>query len=186
VHWNWIRSLKFDDTNMQTVLAEYVLALEQELERVQRFNLRIEEESRHPDIAPAVARLRTLRGVDTITAMTLISELVDMNRFSNPRELMAFAGLVPSEHSSGGRQCRGHITKTGNAHVRRVLVESAWHYRHSPTGAGPTIRNRQGEKFPCRRRGGGQGTGRVRLGDREKPLIARRTPDFDLLQRAVG
>jgi len=143
VHWNWIRSLKFADANTQTVLAEYVLALEQELERVQRLNLRIEEESRHPDVAPAVARLRTLRGVDTITAMTLISELVDMNRFSNPRELMAFAGLVPSEYSSGGRQCRGRITKTGNAHVRRVLVESAWHYRHSPTGAGPTIRKRR-------------------------------------------
>ena len=176
-------------------------ALEQELERIQRLNVKIEEESRRPEIAPAVARLRTLRGVDTVTAMTLVSELVDFSRFARPSELMAFAGLVPSEYSSGGRECRGRITKTGNAHVRRVLVEAAWHYRHTPTGTGISLRKRREGQPPdvleiarraelrlCRKyrkmtgkgknsrldsRVRGQGTGRLRVGDWKIPLIAR-------------
>lgn len=142
-HWNWIRSQKFTDGNAQAVHTEYLAALEQELERIQRLNAMIEEESRRPEIAPAVARLRTLRGVDTVTAMTLVSELVDFSRFTTAHELMSFAGLVPSEYSSGGKERRGRITKTGNAHVRRVLVEAAWHYRHPPTGTGISLRKRR-------------------------------------------
>ncbi len=147
-HWNWIRSQKFSDDNAQTVLSEYLLALEQELERIGRLNDRIEQESRRPDIAPTVARLRTLRGVDTVTAMTLVSELTDFSRFATAHQLMAFAGLVPSEYSSGGREFRGRITKTGNAHVRRVLVEAAWHYRHPPTGTGIALRKRREGQLP--------------------------------------
>lgn len=143
VHWNWIRSQKFSDDNAQAVLTEYLVALEQELERIQRLNVKIEEESHRPEIAPAVARLRTLRGVDTVTAMTLVSELVDFSRFTTAHELMSFAGLVPSEYSSGGKERRGRITKTGNAHIRRVLVEAAWHYRHMPTGTGISLRKRR-------------------------------------------
>jgi transposase len=143
VHWNWIRSQTFPDDNAQAVLTEYLVALEQELERIQRLNTKIEEESRRPEIASAVARLRTLRGVDTVTAMTLVSELVDFSRFTTAHELMSFAGLVPSEYSSGGKEFRGRITKTGNAHVRRVLVEAAWHYRHPPTGTGIALRKRR-------------------------------------------
>ncbi len=142
-HWNWVRSQKFADDNAQAVLTEYLVALEQELERIQRLNTKIEEESRRPEIASAVGRLRTLRGVDTVTAMTLVSELVDFSRFTTAHELMSFAGLVPSEYSSGGKEFRGRITKTGNAHVRRVLVEAAWHYRHPPTGAGIALRKRR-------------------------------------------
>ena len=142
-HWNWIRSQKFTDDNAQVVLTEYLVALEQELERIQRLNKKIEEESRRPEIASAVAKLRTLRGVDTVTAMTLVSELVDFSRFAKAHELMAFAGLVPSEYSSGGKEHRGRITKTGNSHVRRVLVEAAWHYRHSPRTTGAAIRKRR-------------------------------------------
>jgi transposase len=143
VHWNWIRPQTFPDDNAQAVLTEYLVALEQELERIQRLNTKIEEESRRPEIASAVARLRTLRGVDTVTAMTLVSELVDFSRFTTAHELMSFAGLVPSEYSSGGKEFRGRITKTGNAHVRRVLVEAAWHYRHPPTGTGIALRKRR-------------------------------------------
>ncbi len=142
-HWNWIRSQKFTDDNAQVVFIEYLAALEQELERIQRLNAKIEEESRHPEIAGAVSRLRTLRGVDTVTAMTLVSELVDFSRFNTAHELMSFAGLVTSEYSSGGKERRGRITKTGNAHVRRVLVEAAWHYRHAPTGTGIPLRKRR-------------------------------------------
>ena len=80
-------------------------------------------------LRPVVEALIALRGVDLITAMTVLAELGDLTRFDSPRELMSFLGLVPSEHSSGGRRCQGGITKTGNGHVRRVLVESAWSYR---------------------------------------------------------
>jgi len=131
-HWSWIRSQAFEDRNSTMVLGEYIVAIEQELERIKRLEERIEEESRSPELASTVARLRTLRGVDTITAMTIVSEAIDINRFASPRELMAFIGVVPRERSSGGKELRGSITKTGNAHLRRVLIESAWHYQRMP------------------------------------------------------
>jgi transposase len=142
-HWAWLRSQKFADNNLNTVFTESLLALDQDLERAKRLDRQIEEQSRAPEIAQKVARLKTLRGIDTLTAMTLLSELVDVNRFASARELMAFVGLVPSEHSSGPKRRRGSITKTGNAHVRRVLVESAWHYRHAPRGTSGKIRQRR-------------------------------------------
>jgi len=80
-------------------------------------------------LRPVVEGLIALRGIDIITAMTIMAELGDISRFDNPRQLMAFLGLVPSEHSSGGKRRLGSITKTGNGHVRRVLVESSWSYR---------------------------------------------------------
>lgn len=130
----WLRAQKFEYGNLDTVFTEYVLPIEQEEERIRRLDQRIEEESLHPDIAPVVGRLKTLRGIQTPTAMTLISEMIDLRRFAHPHALMAFVGLVPSERSSGGRERRGGITKTGNAHVRRVLLEAAWHYRHPYQG----------------------------------------------------
>ena len=80
-------------------------------------------------MAPVARSLAALRGVDTLTAMTVLSELGDVGRFDSPRQLMAFLGLVPSESSSGSRRRQGGITRTGNGHVRRALVESAWSYR---------------------------------------------------------
>lgn len=142
-HWRWIRAQTFKDNNSETVLCEYIAAIDQELERIGRLDAQIEAEAKNAKIAPAVARLKALRGVGTLTAMTILSELVDLNRFASPRELMAFVGLIPSEHSSGGKQCRGSITRSGNAHVRRVLVEAAWHYRHSPRCTGAAIRKRR-------------------------------------------
>jgi transposase len=79
-----------------------------------------------------VVRLRCFRGIDDLTALTIAAELGDPRRFATAPSLMAYVGLVPSEHSSGGKRAQGAITKTGNAHLRRVLVESAWHYRHHP------------------------------------------------------
>jgi transposase len=77
------------------------------------------------------------RGIDDLTALTIAAELGDARRFPSAPRVMAFTGLVPSEHSSGTKQARGAITKTGNAHLRRVLVESAWHYRHHPISSLP-------------------------------------------------
>jgi transposase len=95
-----------------------------------------------------VAWLRCFHGIDTTRAMTLVSEFHDFRRFRKPRPLMAYLGLVSSERSSGDRAQRGGITKTGNGHARRVLVESAWHYRH-PARVGATLRKRR-EGQPAR------------------------------------
>ena len=80
-------------------------------------------------LRPVAEALMALRGVSLITAMTTLAELGDITRFDSPRELMSYLGLVPSEHSSGGARRQGGITRTGNGHVRRVLVEAAWNYR---------------------------------------------------------
>jgi transposase len=93
-------------------------------------------------LRPRVARLRCFRGMDDLTALTIAAELGDPRRFASARRTMAFVGLVPSEHSSGTKHARGAITKTGNAHLRRVLVEAAWHYRHRPF-VGAALRRRQ-------------------------------------------
>lgn len=76
--------------------------------------------------------LSSFRGISTRTALGLLAEIGDFRRFASPRELMGFLGLTPSEYSSGQSRHRGHITKTGNEHARRLLVEAAWHYRHRP------------------------------------------------------
>ena len=89
-----------------------------------------------------VRRLRCFRGMDDITALTIAAELGDTRRFPSARGLMAYVGVIPSEHSSGTKRARGTITKTGNAHVRRVLVEAAWHSRHHPF-IGKQLRRRQ-------------------------------------------
>lgn len=93
-------------------------------------------------IATRARRLRCFRGIDDLTALTIAAELSDPRRFPTARSVMAYVGLVPSEHSSGARRTRGGITKTGNAHLRRVVVEAAWHYRHHPI-VGHALRRRQ-------------------------------------------
>jgi transposase len=147
-HWQWMKAQRFEDPNADAVYREYHLALEQELERVKRLTALVEEQAANPLVAKLVGKLRALRGVDTVTAMTLASELIDMRRFTAPTQLMKFIGLVPSEYSSGSSQRRGSITRAGNAHVRRVLVEAGWHYRHSPRGSGATIKKRREGQAP--------------------------------------
>jgi transposase len=93
-------------------------------------------------LRPRVQRLRCFRGIDDLTALTIAAELGDPRRFATAPRLMAFVGLIPSEHSSGTKTARGAITKTGNAHLRRVLVEAAWHYRHHPF-IGRALKQRQ-------------------------------------------
>lgn len=126
----------FDDYRAQLVLlAERVTRLERAIEAAL------------PTLAPAqqqlVGALAALRGVRTVTAATLVSELGTLRRFATPCQLMGYAGLVPREHSSGSGVHRGAITKTGNAHLRRVLVEAAWAYRHRPKLTSTVLRARQ-------------------------------------------
>src|SRR5439155_25724908 len=92
-----------------------------------------------------VSRLRCLRGVDTLTALALVAEIGDFNRFDTAEELMAFVGLVPSEHSSGEKRRQGSITKVGNSHVRRLLVETVWHARRRPKVGYELARRQRGQ-----------------------------------------
>jgi transposase len=132
-HSKWMKGIQFENASLKAVFEEYILALDQVEERVKRYTEAIEALAQTPEYQKPVSALMTLRGVKTITAMTIVSEIGDMRRFGKAKEFMAALGLVPSEYSSGNSVCRGSITKTGNAHVRRILVESAWHYRHRPT-----------------------------------------------------
>jgi len=132
-HRLWIRSLRLECPEDQLVLDDYLLAIEQVEARLKTLDDEIERVSLEERFAPVVKALRCFRGIDTLTAMSLVAELHDFMRFDSARGLMAFLGLVPSEHSSGGKEQRGEITKAGNSHVRRLLIEAAWHYRHRPS-----------------------------------------------------
>lgn len=95
-----------------------------------------------PEVQEVVKGLQALRGIAEISAVTIVAELGQISRFDTARQLMGYSGAVPSEDSSGERKKRGGITKTGNAHLRRIVVEAAWSYRHRPT-IGPGLRKRQ-------------------------------------------
>jgi transposase len=144
-HRRWLRGLTFERHAERVVFADYLLAVEQLEARLQSFDEELTRVSQEEAYREPVGRLRCFRGIDTVTAMVILSELHDIRRFASPRQLMAFAGLVPSEYSSGGNQRRGSITKTGNAHLRRVLVESSWHYRHRPSVGTKLRKRREGQ-----------------------------------------
>ena len=129
-HARWLAGQAFDSPAQQVVFQEYVDAAAQASARVASLEAQMREALPGWSQAPTVAALRALRGVDTVTAMTVLAELGDLTRFDSPRQLMGFLGLVPSERSSGSSRRQGAITRTGNGHVRRVLVEAAWSYRH--------------------------------------------------------
>jgi len=128
-HFRWLEAVSFESPIQQIVFQEYVDMVKELQERVTS----IEEEMRKAvdgwSLGRVVEALMALRGVNLVTAMMVVAEIGDMSRFESPRQLMAHLGLVPSEHSSGGSQKRGGITKTGNGHARRVLTESSWSYR---------------------------------------------------------
>jgi transposase len=125
----WLEGLRFESAAQQVVFQEYIDIVKDAQQRVAT----MEEEMRKAltgwTLKPVVEGLMALRGVNLVAAMTIIAELGDITRFESARQLMAHLGLVPSEQSSGQRQRRGAITKTGNRHVRRVLVEASWCYR---------------------------------------------------------
>jgi len=128
-HFNWLEALKFAHDWQQVVLQEYVNAVKAASLRVADMMGQMERVLPHWRLAPVVNSLTALRGIDKLSAMTLLAELGDISRFQSPRQLMAYLGLVPGEHSSGARRRQGAITLTGNRHARRTLIESAWSYR---------------------------------------------------------
>lgn len=131
-HLRWLQEQKFDHPAHQIALQEMVEAARISKERVARLEAVIEEFVPQWSLAPVVKALQALRGVDLIVAVTFAAEIGDLSRFENPRQLMAYLGLVPSERSTGDSVRRGSITKAGNGRVRHMLIESAWTYRHPP------------------------------------------------------
>lgn len=144
-HREWLWSIRLEHEADQWVLEDLFLALEQHQQRLARLEAQITGLAEQTPYQDPVGWLRCFRGIDTVTAMTLVSELHDIWRFQTPRELMAYLGLVPAEHSSGASERRGGITKSGNSHVRRVLVEAAWHYRHRPAISKLLLRRQAGQ-----------------------------------------
>lgn len=142
MHQRWLRSLRFEQPSDQLILEDYLLAIEQLDQRLAALESEIEQMSRREPYACWVGVLGCFRGISTITAMTMLTELHGLQRFVKPRQLMAYLGVVPTEHSSGEKVARGGITKAGNAHVRRVLIEAAHHYRHAAR-VGPALRQRR-------------------------------------------
>jgi len=141
----WLEQLRFDDAVSQATFDSYLLAVQQMEERQRQLDLRLAEFGGHEPYREPVAWLRCFRGIDTVTAVCIVAELHDFQRFRSPRQLMAYLGLVPSENSSGERERRGSITKSGNRHVRRLLVEAAWHQRHRPALSAPLRARREGQ-----------------------------------------
>jgi transposase len=127
----WLTTVRFEHPAQQIVLQDYIHAVQEAESRRDRLTQQIEGLLPNWLMAPVVAALQAMRGVALVVAVTVVAEVGDFRRFANPRQLMAYLGLVPSEHSSGSSVRRGGITKAGNALARRVLIEGAWTYRMS-------------------------------------------------------
>jgi transposase len=144
-HMAWLRQLRFDEPAAQATFDSYLLTIDQLEERMNQLELRMHEFAGQEPYGEPVGWLRCFRGIDTITALSLVAELHGFQRFRSPRQLMAYLGLVPSEHSSGESERRGSITRAGNGHVRRLLVEASWHQRHRPLVSAPLRKRREGQ-----------------------------------------
>jgi len=131
-HLRWLATLKMEHAAQQIGFQEYLHSITEATHRIERLEQAMRETLPDWSLKPLVQALMALRGVQLIAAMTLVAELQDFMRFASPRKLMAFVGLVPGEHSSGPKRRQGSITKAGNSAARRMLVEIAWHYQHSP------------------------------------------------------
>jgi transposase len=141
----WLAQQRFEHTAEQLTFDSYLHAVDLVDARIDQLERAIRETAEQGPWRQLVGRLRCLRGVDTHTALALVAEIGDFDRFRSAEELMAFVGLVPSERSSGEQRRQGSITKVGNAHVRRLLVESAWHARRRPTVGYQLARRQRGQ-----------------------------------------
>lgn len=129
-HLRWLSAVVCPTPAQQIVFQEYVRAVNEQTERLQRLEQELHEQVKSWRLNPVVEALQALRGVQFTVAVTTVAELGDLTRFENPRQLMGYLGLTPSESSSGERRRQGSITKAGNTHARRALVEGAWAYRY--------------------------------------------------------
>jgi len=141
----WVkRDVSFEPQAQKAVLLDYITEVDHARDRIERLERAIDEAV---EVVPAPMRavieaLQALRGIAMVSAVTIVAEVGELSRFARPRQLMGYSGAVPSEHSSGGKTRRGCITKTGNSHLRRIVGEAAWAYRHRPA-VGAALRKRQ-------------------------------------------
>lgn len=140
----WVRQVQFERPAQQATLQDYLHEVDHMAARIKRLEQAITEAVKlaSPQVQEVVKGLQALRGIAEISAVTIVAELGQISRFDTAPQLMGYSGAVPSEDSTGARKKRGSITKTGNAHLRRIVVEAAWSYRHRPA-IGPKLRKRQ-------------------------------------------
>ena len=131
-HRRWINAQRLDDALAQLALEQMLIHLDGIERQIAALDAKLEQIAQSERWAGQVQTLTRFRGIATLTALGLIAEIGDFARFGSPRELASWLGITPSEYSSGDQQHRGHITRAGNHHARRLLVEAAWHYRHAP------------------------------------------------------
>lgn len=141
-HLRWLGSLEFDEPLLCDVFDSYFTELQHCDQRLKSIDKQLEQLAQTEPYKEIVGLLRCFHGIDTLTAISIIAEIFDFGRFESPRQLMSYLGLTPSESSSGDKQNKGGICKTGNKRVRRLLTECAWHYRH-PSGVGKTLKARR-------------------------------------------
>jgi transposase len=145
-HIKWMKALKFNHDYDKLTIDEYMSLIENDTARLARMEKTIQEigekEEYKARAQNCVQKLRALRGIDYLSALSLICDIGDFRRFASAGEFMSYLGLVPSEFSSGVKRHTGAITKTGNSHLRRLLVEAAWHYVRKP-GVSPRLLNRR-------------------------------------------
>src|SRR5487761_1867230 len=145
VRRKWLGEQRFEHACEQLTFDTYLHAVDLVDARIAKLEQAIRETAEQEPWRDLVGRLRCLRGIDTLTALALVTEIGDFNRFKSAQEFMAFVGLVPSEHSSGEKRRQGSITKVGNSHIRRLLVESAWHARRRPKVGYELARRQRGQ-----------------------------------------
>ena len=143
-HRAWVLRQQLDDPLAHEALSQMLIHLDSLDRQLATLDAQLEQIAEGEPWGWQVAKLRAFRGIGTLTALGLIAEIGDFARFSHPRELASWLGITPSEYSSGDQQHRGHITKSGNRHARRLLTEAAWHYRHPPRrpARGPELSDR--------------------------------------------
>lgn len=148
-YWRWLASVTFAQAAQEATLLDYTTEVHHQGDRVTRLERAIDEavEAAPTKMRAVIDALQSLRGVAKVAAVTVVAELGEISRFTRPRQLMGYSGAVPSEHSSGGpgKARRGAITKTGNAHLRRIAGEAAWAYRHKPGVFGALKKRQQGQ-----------------------------------------
>lgn len=143
-HDQWLGSLEMEQATLRTVFEEYRSQVRHCVNRVESLDKQIKQLAESERYRPAVSALRCFRGIETLTAITVLTEIFEFGRFESPRALMDYLGVVPSEETSGDSRRTGGITKTGNWRVRRILTETGWHYRHG---------NRVSKALKARRKG---------------------------------
>ncbi len=142
-HWAWIKRQTFAHEAANRVLSDYIRTAERATQRVQGLTLDIGQLVESWALAPLVKNLQAFRGVQLVTAAGLAAEVGDFHRFAQASKFMGFVGLVPSEHSTGPRRRQGGITKSGNRHLRRLLIEAGWHYYRSPLRVSADLKARR-------------------------------------------